>query len=66
MSKLSELAARLDERVGKYDEYDWHAQIELEAAAALREAEQLLRECYNYVEYDPGDELGLKVRALIE
>lgn len=32
---MSDLSARLRDRAGKYDEYAWHGDIELEAAAAL-------------------------------
>ena len=68
MSRLSELVARLSARaivretLGDDDE----AELEHQAAAALREAEQLLREIRD--EYGPTDNrtlLGQRIRAMI-
>ena len=67
MSKLSELAARLD-GPGIAD-YELDMGISHEAAAALREAEQVLRECEEIVLFtgDPQDlPLSDRIRALIE
>jgi hypothetical protein len=35
-----DLVKRLRERAGKYDEYDWHGDIELEAASRIEELER--------------------------
>ena len=64
MSKLSELAARLD-GPGIAD-YELDMGISHEAAAALREAEQLLRECDKRIKRRISDPLKDCIRALIE
>ena len=44
---MTDLTKRLRQRAGEYDEYDWHREIELEAAD---EIEQLTKACYEWAE----------------
>jgi hypothetical protein len=40
---MTDVVKRLRERAGKYDEYDWHGDIELEAASRIEKLEAALR-----------------------
>ena len=42
---MTDIVARLRERAGKYDEYDWHGKIELEAADAIERLQKSLKRC---------------------
>jgi len=41
---VGELVKNLQDRAGKYDEYDWHGAVELEAATTLRAQAAALEE----------------------
>ena len=45
-----DLVKRLRETSGKYDEYCWHSDIELEAADRIEELEALVRQYRDAVE----------------
>ena len=40
---MSNIKCRLRERAGHYDEYDWHREIELEAADEIERLEKNVR-----------------------
>ena len=72
MSKLSELAARLEapKMLGQVDENNTlcvsPSDENIKAAAALREAEQVLRECDKRIKRRISDPLKDCIRAMIE
>jgi hypothetical protein len=59
-----DLVKRLRERAGKYDEYDWHGDIELEAADHIEKLEAALRAIIDRAEFRMGHNVTDAVCAL--
>jgi hypothetical protein len=59
-----DLVKRLRERAGKYDEYDWHGDIELEAASRIEKLEAALRAIIDRAEFRMGHNVTDAVCAL--
>ena len=49
---MTDIVERLRERAGKYDEYDWHGAIELEAADEIERLRADLISCRGTVTLD--------------
>ena len=60
-----DLVKRLRERAGKYDEYDWHGDIELEAADRIEKLEAVTKDellhCFHRI-----NELQTALRMVID